>query len=63
MTVVSTFQRVIQYVAEAVMVIFNRSAEGPPAIGVQPFRGDLDGFLEDWVPERSCPLSCSIERF
>ncbi|MBC7881304.1 MAG: hypothetical protein H7Y37_08210 [Anaerolineae bacterium] len=55
MNIISSFQQVIQYIAEAV--------EEVPSIGVQPFKGDLEGFFHDWMPERSCPLSCSIERF
>jgi len=63
MNIISSFQEVIQYIAEAVMVIFKRTEEGIPSIGVQPFKGDLEGFFDDWMPERSCPLSCSIKRF
>ncbi len=63
MSIISSVQQAIQYVAEAVMVIFKRPEEEVPPIGVQPFKGDLDGFFDDWMSERSCPLSCSIERF
>jgi hypothetical protein len=62
MAIISSFQQAIQYVAEAFMVIFNRSVDEVPPIGVQPFKGDLDGFFDDWMPTRSCPLSCSIEQ-
>jgi hypothetical protein len=63
MAIVSSFQQAIQYVAEAVMVIFNRSVDEVPPIGVQPFKGDLDGFFDDWMPVRSYPLSCAIKQF
>jgi hypothetical protein len=47
MAIISSFQNAIQYVAEAVMVIFNRSVDEVPLIGIQPFKGDLDGFFDD----------------
>lgn len=62
MAVISSFQRGIQYVAEAVMVIFNPSTQDLPPIGVQPFRGDLDGLFDDWLLAPACPLSCLIDR-
>jgi len=60
MSLLESLRQASLYIAEAIVAIFSPLRDEVPPVGVQPYRAEFPGAIEDWPEPLACPLSCPI---